>query len=176
MKHPRNLNGYRTIYNPDHPRAMRGTGYGGFVYEHILVAERFMGRPLTSDEVCHHLNGNRSDNRPENILVLSRGQHSKLHMWMKKGAPGIERFGVERVNSGKSKGEELQTCLTCGQYLRRTQKRYCSMSCRADHQSRCPDKATLIADRASMSREAVGRKYGVSGNAVKKWEKKLGLL
>jgi len=46
---------------------------------HRLVAALLLGRPLRRDEDVHHIDGNRGNNLPENLMVLSRSEHSRLH-------------------------------------------------------------------------------------------------
>lgn len=67
--------GYIKVLSPDHPRANKN----GYVLEHILIAEKKVGRPLSTNEVVHHINGIKDDNRPENLLVLTKSEHSALH-------------------------------------------------------------------------------------------------
>ena len=47
--------------------------------EQRIVMERFLGRRLSSDEVVHHVDGNRANNALSNLQVLSRKDHLNLH-------------------------------------------------------------------------------------------------
>lgn len=68
--------GYTRTYNPEHPRS----DSNGYVFEHIVVAEGVLGRSLNELEVVHHINGNKRDNRPENLMVFpTTGDHIKHH-------------------------------------------------------------------------------------------------
>jgi len=44
------------------------------------IAEEIVGRKLKSNEVVHHINGDRTDNRPENLQVMTKSEHHRLHM------------------------------------------------------------------------------------------------
>ena len=65
--------GYILAYAPNHPRATHR-----YVPEHILVWERVNKRPLPEGYIVHHLNGLRDDNRPENLVALSKKDHNKV--------------------------------------------------------------------------------------------------
>lgn len=70
--------GYILVRAPEHPNAKQN----GYVHEHRLVMSLRLGRPLTSDEHIHHINGNKADNRIENLKLVSNGEHRKEH-WAK---------------------------------------------------------------------------------------------
>ena len=75
--------GYITVYVPNHPYATKD----GYVMEHILAMEKHIGRYITRDEVVHHINHVRDDNRIENLQLMTFKEHARLHMkerWDKK--------------------------------------------------------------------------------------------
>lgn len=72
--------GYVMVYLPKHPFANSADG----VAEHRLVMEKHLGRYLTADEAVHHANGNKGDNRIENLVLMDWSSHQKLHQKLRK--------------------------------------------------------------------------------------------
>lgn len=93
--------GYIRIRVPNHPNSVQG-----WILEHRYVMEQQLGRYLTSDEVVHHKNGNRQDNRLENLQLMKFGEHSSFENSGSGNGNYAREFSIEhrRQISERMKG------------------------------------------------------------------------
>lgn len=66
---------YIQVYAPDHPRTTKA----GYMMEHRLIMEEKLGRYLEPDEVVHHIDGDKHNNHPDNLEVLTQKNHISEH-------------------------------------------------------------------------------------------------
>lgn len=173
-----NASGHILTYKPDHPTAYSGGNWDGYVYEHRYVAEINLSRPLEEGEEVHHLDNNPQNNSWDNLLVLSKSMHQKLHDWLNKGGLTVETGEVNGVNSEKPVLQEPTVCKVCSDPIPKWQV-YCSKECRQlsgvlsikGSSTERPTPEQLAKDLRESNYCAVGRKYGVSDNAIRKWVK-----
>lgn len=80
--------GYRRLYRPDHYRADKR----GYVLEHIWVWENTHGELVGEGNCIHHINGDKLDNTPSNLIKMANKEHTILH-----------HAGAKRSNTTKNK-------------------------------------------------------------------------
>ncbi len=68
-------------------RYLKASVNGKTVSVHRLIMEQIIGRPLGINEVVHHINGDKKDNRPENLQVMSVSEHSRMENLGRKLSP-----------------------------------------------------------------------------------------
>lgn len=89
------VGGYVYLYMPTHPKATKR----GYYLEHRHTMEQSLGRVLNAREVVHHANGDRQDNRIEN-LVLFQTNAAHLKHELKGKIPKWSPEGRRRMDAG----------------------------------------------------------------------------
>ena len=96
--------GYITILKPDHPFA----DVNGRVKEERLVIEEILGRYLLKEEIVHHKNEIKDDNRPTNLQVMANHkEHSRLHL---QGVPRTKEVKHKIIRTKKMRSYDKKYC------------------------------------------------------------------
>lgn len=158
---------YLCEFAPNHPRATKE----GYVRTHILVAEEKLGRYLQSEECVHHIDKDKYNNSPDNLMIFKTiADHSAFHK------------GVEAVCDGEvwycpnKRIDQKEPCPICGINYKDAKAGMC-MDCWnqlnnkfiKDTNVERPSREVLKNQIRTRSFVDIGKEYGVSDNAVRKW-------
>ncbi len=144
--------GYLIVTGIDHPQIKKHF----YVYYHRLVVENSLGRYLRTDEHVHHINGNKLDNRIENLRVLSHSEHAHTHR-------------------GKI---SIKTCKNCKKEFLPSQNTviFCSKKCSEEYQTRFEiSKEELLKLVWEIPTTKIAKMFNVSDKAIAKRCKKFSI-
>lgn len=157
---------YKELYLPNHHRAKKN----GCVDEHIILAEKKLGRLLKDGECVHHKDKNKHNNAIDNLMVFtSNSAHIAYHR-------GGKLISLED-GTFDCKGLPEKYCEICGVLLKTKQGNICQ-KCLHIKQQKCslPSKEQLEQDIIELKTNvAISKKYGVSDKTIAKWRKKLSI-
>ena len=119
---------------------------GKRIDEHRKIMSDFLGRKLKRNEVVHHINGDKKDNRIENLVVLSISEHSRLH------------------NKGKTLSQETKNKIKVA-HTGRPHKKKLSI------EDIIFVREHYIAKHPVYGARALGRKFGVSKDTIRFYTK-----
>ena len=159
--------GYVRVLVPSHANASRS----GYLLEHRFVMSTHIGRPLLATEIVHHVNGIKTDNRIENLVITKRSTHATVHGTQRKGEQRVPRVSV--------------VCIGCGVEFTtlpgtpaRKRRQYCTKQCEKQNQygeqaKHCKFSNAQIeqirALRGSMTNPSLAEKFGVSVTQLKRF-------
>ena len=164
---------YLCEFAPDNPRATKE----GYVYTHVLVAEQLLGRYLTSEECVHHIDENKYNNSPDNLMVFkTKADHSAFH----KGVDAVKDEGVwycpdKRINDKdicpecnvNYKDAYADMCINCW-------NKFSSAFIKNTSIER-PSREVLKSKIRVGNFVQLGKEYNVSDSTIRKWCKSYGL-
>lgn len=160
---------YEYTIEKTHPRANKE----GQVYVHVLEAEKKLGRLLFPEEVVHHIDENKLNNHPDNLMVFAtKSDHTSFHQH------GLDKNIIRLTENGSYICTfRCNICPECGK-----RKDIHSKICREcfdkiPKSNRKPTKEqllqTIVNSKGNFT--GVGKLFGVSDNAIRKWCKSYNL-
>lgn len=78
----------------------------GKSYIHRIVAEAWYGREIGPDEHVHHIDGDKTNNHPENLRIMAAGDHHRLHMTQQRARRMSRKAVIARYGAGSLRTED----------------------------------------------------------------------
>lgn len=150
------------------------TGYEyGLKYSHRIIAEKKLGRKLKPEEVVHHIDEDKSNNDPDNLIVFAtKADHTSYH---NGGTIYFDDEGIAHTH----RKQENKYCIICGKKLSelsRASTKYCEDCFHLiSRKVKRPDRETLKNLIRTTPFTTIGAQYKVSDNAIRKWCKSYNL-
>ena len=158
---------YKRIFVPGHPTA----NADGWMKEHRYIAEKKLGRLLKSEEVVHHIDGDKFNNNSDNLMIFkTNADHAAFH----KGCKAILDKDVYWC---PDKNIDYIICPKCNENLMYKNSKTCSI-CQHISDRKVKDRPSydelfkLIKNTTFVK---IGKMYGVTDNTVRKWCKSYNL-
>lgn len=104
----------------EHPHATKH----GYVLHHRVVVENALGRLLNPNEIVHHKNRRRKDNRRKNLEILDKHSHARLHgfergrLWCKLMCPWCKTIFRRPKNATHLQKPSVLGCTCCSAQCR----------------------------------------------------------
>jgi len=124
----------------------------------------WLGQELSLE--LEHINGNRFDNRKENLIILCPNCHSLTSTYRGRGKKNKKRLFLMP--------KEKYYCKKCDKEITRSSKTGFCLKCSINNNRKVknrPSKEQLLKEIQATNYCAVGRKYGVSDSCIRKWLK-----
>jgi hypothetical protein len=111
---------------PSHPSA----NSNGYVLEHRVVMENHIGRPLTSNEIVHHKDGNKMNNKIDNLELMLRTEHTSMHSKLRHRTKEFCKLLCPNCEQEFERAKRLTSILFGARFT------CCSKSCKASFDSK----------------------------------------
>lgn len=191
-------NNYNTVYFPSHHRAWKN----GCVYEHILIAEQKLGRELKDSECVHHIDENKRNNDPDNLMVFDTYEnhiafhHNGKAIPLKDGTyTVIPLYKYEIIKKGNGSGftkrrianninelndqskHSINICPICNKNFKDANANMCLDCYNKSRLNNIPSKEQLIDNliENNVNKSRVAKIYNVSQTTIRHWCKRYGI-
>lgn len=169
---------YLCEFSPSNPRATKE----GYVYTHVLMAEKKLGRYLKQEECVHHIDEDKHNNDIDNLMIFKTvADHTAFHHGVEAVLDGdvwwCPEKGAVRVCPicFGPKDNKAPTCRKCMD-KRKKQERINNLVSNfninindIDIINALPSRDVLKQQVRNNTFDEVGRMYGVTGNTIKRW-------